>query len=81
MKARKTVLFLFALLEVSIILAQFAKEEWIAVGLISLAVAAHQAWATNYLPWPLICFLQKQLVQWLALLVWRGQLEASYFQY
>jgi len=47
LKARKTALILFALLEVSIILAQFAKEEWIAVGLISLAVAAHQAWATN----------------------------------
>ena len=47
MKARKTVLILFALLEVSIILAQFAKETWIAVSLISLAVAAHQAWATN----------------------------------
>jgi ACS family hexuronate transporter-like MFS transporter len=34
-------------LEVSIIVAQFAKEAWIAVGLISLAVATHQAWATN----------------------------------
>jgi len=47
MKARKTVLIIFAVLEVSIILAQFAKEAWIAVGLISLAVAVHQAWATN----------------------------------
>lgn len=47
LKARKTVLILFALLEVSIILAQFATEAWVAVGLISLAVAAHQAWATN----------------------------------
>jgi ACS family hexuronate transporter-like MFS transporter len=47
LKARKAVLILFAFLEVSIILAQFAKEAWIAVGLISLAVAAHQAWATN----------------------------------
>jgi len=47
LKARKTVLIVFAFLEVSIILAQFAKEAWIAVGLISLAVAAHQAWATN----------------------------------
>jgi ACS family hexuronate transporter-like MFS transporter len=47
MKARKTVLIFLAVLEVSIILAQFAKEAWIAVGLISLAVAAHQAWATN----------------------------------
>jgi ACS family hexuronate transporter-like MFS transporter len=47
MKARKRVLIIFAVLEVSIIIAQFAKEAWIAVGLISLAVAAHQAWATN----------------------------------
>ena len=47
LKARKTVLFVFAILEVSIILAQFAKEAWVAVGLISLAVAVHQAWATN----------------------------------
>ncbi len=47
LKARKTVLFVFALLEVSVILAQFAKEAWIAVALISLAVAVHQAWATN----------------------------------
>ncbi|HKH63205.1 MAG TPA: MFS transporter [Flavitalea sp.] len=47
MKARKTVLIIFAVLEVSIIVAQFAKEAWTAVALISLAVAAHQAWATN----------------------------------
>lgn len=45
--ARKTALLLFALLEVSIILAQFASSAWVAVGLISLAVAVHQAWATN----------------------------------
>ncbi len=47
LKARKTVLFVFAILEVSIILAQFATLAWVAVGLISLAVAVHQAWATN----------------------------------
>jgi ACS family hexuronate transporter-like MFS transporter len=47
LKARKTVLIILAILEVSIILAQFAKEAWLAVTLISLAVAAHQAWATN----------------------------------
>ena len=47
LRARKTVLFAFALFEVSIILAQFAKEPWLAVALISLAVAVHQAWATN----------------------------------
>ncbi len=47
LKARKTALILFAVLEVSIILAQFATDLWVAVGLISLAVAVHQAWATN----------------------------------
>lgn len=47
LKARKIALLLFAALEVSIILAQFATNMWVAVALISLAVAAHQAWATN----------------------------------
>jgi MFS transporter, ACS family, hexuronate transporter len=47
LKARKSALLVFALLEVSIILAQFATDVWMAVGLISLAVAVHQAWATN----------------------------------
>jgi ACS family hexuronate transporter-like MFS transporter len=47
LKARKTVLIIIAFLEVSVIVAQFAKEAWVAVALISLAVAAHQAWATN----------------------------------
>ncbi|QNF32817.1 MFS transporter [Adhaeribacter swui] len=47
LKARKTALLIFAVLEVSIILAQFAPNVWVAVGLISLAVAVHQAWATN----------------------------------
>ena len=47
LKARRSVLFVFAILEVSIILAQFATQPWIAVALISLAVAVHQAWATN----------------------------------
>jgi ACS family hexuronate transporter-like MFS transporter len=46
-KARKTALLIFAVLEISIILAQFATNLWIAVTLISLAVAVHQAWATN----------------------------------
>jgi ACS family hexuronate transporter-like MFS transporter len=47
MKARKSALFLFAILELSIILAQFTTAAWMAVGIISLAVAVHQAWATN----------------------------------
>ncbi|MEK6781213.1 MAG: MFS transporter [Bacteroidota bacterium] len=45
--ARKTALFIFATLELSIITAQFATDVWVAVALISLAVAVHQAWATN----------------------------------
>ncbi len=47
MKARKTALFIFAILELSIILAQFTTAAWMAVAIISLAVAVHQAWATN----------------------------------
>jgi ACS family hexuronate transporter-like MFS transporter len=47
LKARKTVLIGFAVVELSVILVQFATDVWTAVGLISLAVAVHQAWATN----------------------------------
>lgn len=49
LKARKMVLLLFALLELGIMIAiaQFVTEKWTAVILISLAVAIHQAWATN----------------------------------
>jgi ACS family hexuronate transporter-like MFS transporter len=45
--ARKTALLIFALLELSVIMAQFANNAWIAVALLSIAVAAHQAWAAN----------------------------------
>lgn len=47
LKARKTVLFIFAVMELSIILAQYTTAAWMAVGIISLAVAVHQAWSTN----------------------------------
>ena len=47
LRARKASLLLFAVFEISIILAQFASSAWVAVALISLAVAVHQAWATN----------------------------------
>jgi ACS family hexuronate transporter-like MFS transporter len=47
LKARKVALFIFAVLELSIIAAQFVTNVWVAVALISLAVAVHQAWATN----------------------------------
>ena len=47
LRARKTVLLGIALLEISVISLQFVTDVWVAVGLISLAVALHQAWATN----------------------------------
>ena len=46
-KARKTVLFLFAIIELSILSAQYISSVWMAVALISTVVAVHQAWATN----------------------------------
>ena len=46
-KARKTSLFIFAILELTIILAQYTTTAWMAVAIISFAVAIHQAWATN----------------------------------
>lgn len=52
LKARKTVLLAFAFLELSVIMIQFAGDVWIAVGLISFAVALHQAWATNVFTLP-----------------------------
>jgi ACS family hexuronate transporter-like MFS transporter len=47
LKARKTVLFVFAILQTSIISVQFISSMWVAVAVLSLAVAVHQAWATN----------------------------------
>jgi len=47
LKARKTVMLIFAILEISIIFTQFASNAWVAVLLMSFAVAIHQAWATN----------------------------------
>ncbi|MFZ6011605.1 MAG: MFS transporter [Bacteroidota bacterium] len=46
-KARKTAMFIFALSVVPIMTAQFATNVWVAVALISLAAAAHQAWSAN----------------------------------
>lgn len=46
-RARKSALFIFAVMELSIILAQYTTAAWMVVGIISLAVAVHQAWATN----------------------------------
>lgn len=47
LQARKTALLVFAIIELSVILLQFTTNVWAAVGLLSLAVAVHQAWATN----------------------------------
>ncbi|MBL0742832.1 MFS transporter [Chryseolinea lacunae] len=46
-RARKTSMLFFALCVVPIMTAQFAGNVWIAVALISLAAAAHQAWSAN----------------------------------
>jgi ACS family hexuronate transporter-like MFS transporter len=46
-KARKTAMFLFALCVLPIFGARYATNIWQAVGLISLAAAAHQAWSAN----------------------------------
>ncbi|WP_298351719.1 MFS transporter [Runella sp.] len=51
-KARKTVILVIAVLELSVLLIQFATDVWVAVGLISFAVALHQAWATNVFTLP-----------------------------
>lgn len=47
LKSRKTSLLIFAVLELVIIMARFASAAWVAVAIIGLAVAVHQAWATN----------------------------------
>src|SRR5262249_6330050 len=46
-RARKTAMLLCALAVVPIIIAAKAHNLWAAVGLISLAVAAHQGWSAN----------------------------------
>ena len=46
-KARKTALLIFAVMELSIIFIQFAANVWMVVGIISFALAMHQAWSTN----------------------------------
>ena len=45
--ARKRALLIFAIAELIIILAQYTSSAWMAVAIISIAVAVHQAWATN----------------------------------
>ncbi len=47
LKARKATLLLVAFAVLPIMLARFATDIWVAVGIISLAAAAHQAWSAN----------------------------------
>jgi ACS family hexuronate transporter-like MFS transporter len=48
-RARKTSMFLFALVPLSVLLASYLGNinTWFAVGVISIACAAHQAWSAN----------------------------------
>ncbi len=46
-KARRIAMLIFALCVVPIAFAQFTNNVWVAVALISLAAAAHQAWSAN----------------------------------
>lgn len=46
-KARKVAMLIFAICVVPIMTAQFTSNIWVAVALISLAAAAHQAWSAN----------------------------------
>jgi MFS transporter, ACS family, hexuronate transporter len=46
-KARKASMLLFAICVVPIVFAKQTNNVWVAVGLISLAAAAHQAWSAN----------------------------------
>lgn len=45
--ARKTVMFIVAILVLPILLVRYATDIWTVVAIISLVTAAHQAWSTN----------------------------------
>lgn len=47
LKARKTALFIFAILELTVLTAQFATSAWMVVAILSFTLAVHQAWSTN----------------------------------
>lgn len=47
LKARKTTLLIVAIVVTPILFAQFATNIWMAVAIISIATAAHQAWSAN----------------------------------
>lgn len=46
-QARKTAMLIFAVLVTPVFFVQYATDIWVAIGLISLAAAAHQAWSAN----------------------------------
>jgi ACS family hexuronate transporter-like MFS transporter len=46
-KARKTAMFIFAICVLPVLTARYTHNMWVAVALISLAAAAHQAWSAN----------------------------------
>ncbi|MGV3530586.1 MAG: MFS transporter [Flavisolibacter sp.] len=47
LKARKTTLFIVAIAVMPIFFARYATDIWVAVLIISIATAAHQAWSAN----------------------------------
>jgi len=47
LKARKTALFIFAIMELTVLSAQFATNAWMVVAILSFTLAVHQAWSTN----------------------------------
>lgn len=47
LRARKIALLIVAFAVLPIMIAQFATNVWVAVGIISVAAAAHQAWSSN----------------------------------
>ncbi len=47
LKARKTALFIFAIMELTVLSAQYASNAWMVVGILSFTLAIHQAWSTN----------------------------------
>jgi ACS family hexuronate transporter-like MFS transporter len=47
LKARKTALLIFAVMELILCYTPFASNVWVVVGIISFVLAVHQAWSTN----------------------------------
>lgn len=55
LKARKTALLIFAVMELTVLLLQFATNAWMVVGILSFTLAVHMAWSTNI--FTLVCDL------------------------